>query len=229
MLFYESLSEYQEQELARLQRLAASNLPERGVVAAVLAPAGDAAHPSVNTDVEALAVDSQGIIGDRHRCQSRPSNGRESSLYPRGTLIRQHRHLCIVSRHDCQVLSQQLGVAITPGLLGANMVIDRLDGEAFSLSELPRGTHMLIVPARATTTPRPPLATLVHGVKQQGCGITGHAIAQRYGDRGLVSAFRDCATNNRGIICSVEYPVGSAAVLTAGQGVVFRYPSGVMG
>lgn len=229
MLFYESLSEYRTQELARLQRLEQSNIPERGVIAAVLSSAGDAEAASVNAAVDTLRVDAQGIVGDRHRCHSRPASGRESSLYPRGTIIRQHRHLCVVSRHDCQVLSAHLGVAVTPELLGANMVIDRHDGEAFSLSELPRGTHMLIIPPQAIATPRPPIATLVHAVKQQGCGITGHAIAQRYGDPSLVRAFRACATEHRGIICSVEYPVETAAVLRPGQGVVFRFPSGVVG
>jgi len=229
VLFYKSLSEYRTQELARLQRLEESNIPERGVIAAVLSPAGRADAYAVNAAVEAIEVDSQGIVGDRHRCHSRPTNGREASLYPRGTLIRQHRHLFIVSRHDCQVLSERLGVAVTPALLGANMVIDRLDGAAFSISELPRGTHILVIPPQADTTPRPPIATLVHLGKQQGCGITGHAIAQHHGDPALVRAFRAGSTDNRGIICSVEYPVQPAATLTAGQQVVFRFPSGVIG
>ena len=228
MLFYKSLGEYRAQELARLQRLTESNIPEWGGISAVLAPAGNAQTYSINAAVDALIVDTQGIVGDRHRCHSRPTNGREYSLYPQGTLIRQHRHLCIVSRHDCQLLSERLGVAVTPALLGANMVIDRLDGEAFSLSALPRGTHMLIAPSSSTTPPKPPIATLVHVGMQQGCGITGQAIARHYGDPSLVHAFRAGSTDSRGIICSVEYPVQPAAALRPGQKVAFRFFSGII-
>ena len=167
MRFYENLSAYQRGEMERLRRLGEANIPERGVITAVLLPGegADARQGSasyvVTHPVEEIQVDAQGLVGDRHRCLSRPSSGRESSLYPRGTIIRQHRHLCIVSMQDCRVLSEQLGVPVTPELLGANLVIERRDGEGCSLSELPRGTHLLVVPAGedGAAVPKPPIAT----------------------------------------------------------------------
>lgn len=235
MLFYENLIAYQRGEMERLRRLEAANIPERGIITKVLLPGEGAGQRQgsasyvVTHSVDEVQVDAQGLVGDRHRCRSRPSSGRESSLYPRGTIIRQHRHLCIVSMHDCRVLSEQLGVSVTPELLGANLVIGRCDGEGCSLSELPRGTHLLVVPAGGdgTTVPKPPIATIVHGVKQEGCGITGRAIADRYGDPTLVRRFRQHATGHRGIICSVEFPVEDFAPLRPGLHVVFRFPTAV--
>ena len=234
MLFYTDLTDYIAGQRARLDALAASKIPERGIISRVLAPGPrqdrdtDLAGYSVTHEVEAITLDAQGVIGDRHRGLSHRSTGRESSLYPRRTTIRQHRHLCIVCRHDCRVISEKLGVEVTPELLGANLVIERPDGADFSLSELPQGTHMLVIPEDAEEIPRPPIATIVHQVKQQGCGVTGNAIAERYGDRKLVRAFREHAEDNRGIICSVEYPVETSARLTAGLQIAFRFASGVV-
>ena len=230
MLFYNYLLVYVARQRLRLDALAVSNIPERGVIAGVFAasPERDRSDTySVTHPVDQIEVDALGVMGDRHRCATRGSSGRESSLYVRGTPIRQHRHLCAVSTRDCEVLSERLGVEVTPALLGANLLLDRVDGVDFSLSLLPPGTHLLVLPAGATEVPRPPLATLVHYVRQQGCGITGRAIAERYGDPSLVKRFREVSTHHRGIICSVEHPVQTTAGLRAGLEVVFRFPTAV--
>ena len=233
MIFYKDLQDYILQERARLDALGTLNIPEAGIISRVLAPgpeqhegSGVAQYP-VTREVEELEVDAQGIFGDRHRRLTRPSSGREWMLYPKGVQIRQHRHVCVVSRDDCRVLSERLGVAVTPELLGANLLIDRLDGAPFSLSGLPPGTHLLVMPADAEAVPKPPIATLVHFVKQQGCGITGNAIAECYGDKGLVKAFREQGADHRGLICSIEYPVDQPARLRSGQHVAFKFSSSV--
>lgn len=233
MLFYDDLTHYIAGQRKRIDELQQWKIPELGVISKVLSPGpqqerkNDVAGYSVSHAVEALEVDAQGVIGDRHRGLSHRSGGRERALYPGGTIIRQHRHLCVVCSHDCKVLSEKLGVEVSPELLGANLVIDRADGEDFSLSELPHGTHLLVTPADAEEAARPPIATIVHFLKQKGCGITGSAIAERHGDKSLVRAFREHASHNRGIICSVEFPVQSTARLQAGQRVAFRFPMGV--
>ena len=233
MLFYKDLKEYIAEQRTRLDALGSSKIPQLGVITEVLAPGpqqdkqSDVTGYSVTRAVKVLEVDAQGVLGDRHRGLSRPSSGREGSLYPRSTIIRQHRHLCVVCSHDCRVLSEKLGVEVSPELLGANLVIDRADGQDFSLSELPLGTHLLVLSEHAEEAPKPPIATIVHLLKQQGCGITGSAIAQRHGDRNLVKAFREHATKNRGIICSVEFPVESTAKLRTGQQIAFKFPKGV--
>ena len=231
MLFYKSQAEYIAQEQARLEALHLANIPEVGIISGVfdanpeIDKRSDVVGYSVTRPVDQLEVDGQGIRGGRHRCVTRPASGREKTLYPRTSIIRQHRHLFLVSRHDCQKLSDQLGVEVTPELLGANVVIDRADGEAFSLSELPAGTHLLVIPKDAKVAPKPPIATLVHYAKQQGCGITGNAIAHQYGDKSLTKAFKEASKNHRGIVCSVEYPTEDFASLAIGQKVVFKFSS----
>jgi hypothetical protein len=223
MIFYADLSDYVARQRERLAALETSNIPEIAVLSRVLAPApGREGYPTTR-EVPALEVDALGLLGDRHRVAARGATGREGSLYPRGARIRQHRHLCAVSSHDCAALSEKLGVAVTPELLGANLLIDRLDGAPFSATDLPPATHLLVMPAGATEAPKPPIATLVHFVKQRGCHITGKAIADHYGDPRLVKAFREHARDNRGLICSVEYPVDAPARLRAGQRVALRF------
>ncbi|MEE2960915.1 MAG: hypothetical protein VYA34_09230 [Myxococcota bacterium] len=238
MIFYENLENYIAKERIRLGTLHRANIPEFGVISQIFAAninhdkkthdkKTDPADYSVTHPVAELEVDAQGIVGDRHRCHIRPSTGREYSLYPRGMAVRQHRHLLLVSNYDCKALSEKLGVEVTPQLLGANLVIEREDQQDYSLSELPPGTHMLVLPPDAQGIPKPPLATIVHYVKQQGCGVTGNAIAHRYHDQSLVKAFRNIAANHRGIVCSVEYPGESTARLKAGQKVAFRFSSAI--
>ena len=232
MLFYDSPSHYIAGQRAKLDALATANLPEQGTITKVLAP-GDEQDDSSNHGysvthaVKHIEVDAHGMVGDRHRCLVRPSTGRETSMYPKGTIIRQHRHVLVVCSHDCHVLSQSLGVEITPELLGANVVLDRSDGAAFCLSQLPHQTHLLLMPADADKPPRPPLATLVHVIQQQGCGITGKAIAEHYQDASLTKAFREQSKHHRGILCSIEYPAQTTATLQAGLRVAFRYPRAV--
>ena len=233
MIFYDTLNDYIHQQRQRLDTLFQANIPEVGVISSVFAPSlnqDKTTHREeylVTREVETLSVDAQGVIGDRHRCLSRPSTGRESSLYPRGTPIRQHRHLCIVSSYDCQVLSQKLNVEVTPQLLGANILIDRIDRSAFSISDLPQGAHMLVTPEDAAESIKPPLATIVHVVQQRGCAFTGRTLAYHYGDPILLKAFLDASINHRGIICCVEYPVESEVTLKAGQRIVFKFPTGM--
>jgi hypothetical protein len=233
MIFYDTLNDYIDQEKQRLDVLSQANIPEVGVISSVFAPSlnqDKTTHRDdylVTREVETLSVDAQGIMGDRHRCLSRPSTGRESSLYPRGTQIRQHRHLCIVSSSDCQVLSQKLKVEVTPQLLGANLLIDRIDGDTFSISDLPQGAHMLVTPEDAGESIKPPLATIVHVVQQRGCAFTGRTLAHHYGDPTLLKAFIAASVTHRGIICCIEYPVESEVILKAGQRIVFKFPTGM--
>ena len=73
---------------------------------------------------------------------------------------------------------------------------------------------------------QPPIATLIHYIQQKGCGRTGHAVATAYGDSALTKQFVAHAEHHRGILCSVEYPVESSAVLERGQRVFFKFPMG---
>ena len=58
--------------------------------------------------------------------------------------------------------------------------------------------------------------------------MTGKAIAECYQDTALVRKFRESSKDNRGIICSVEYPVEAPVTLRAGLQIAFRFPSAVV-
>jgi hypothetical protein len=123
-------------------------------------------------------------------------------------------------------LSQRLDVEVTPQLLGANLLIGREDGGDYCISNLPVNTYLAIAHANENEMPTPPVATLSHYVQQKGCSRTGKAVAREYDDAGLTSRFVDEAGFERGILCSVEYPVEKPAVLERGQRLFFKFPVG---
>ena len=233
MLFHDDLADFLASQRKNLQKWETANIPEVGVIRVVLGPNENqdmATNPgghSVTQQVDRLAVDCHGIVGDRHRGLTRPSTGREAPLYKEtGTTIVNRRQLFAVSSYECHLLTESLGVKITPDLLGANLVIDRDDGADYCISEVPLNTYFAIAPPDAVEPPRLPIATLIQYLQQKGCSRTGRAIAKAYGDGSLTKRFVAHAEHRRGILCSVEYPVDSTAFLERGQKVFFRFPMG---
>ena len=232
MLFYDNLPEFIVNEREKLERLTMANLPEVGVVVEVLAPSNNQDSTSdpgylITQPVDRLSIDCDGVDGDRHRGLTRPATGREGPLYKNSAVrIANRRQMFAVSPADCDELSRRLGVEVTPRLLGANLVIGREDGADYSLSAIPLNTYLAIAPADALTQPRPPIATLVHFLRQKGCSRTGRAIAGAHGDSSLIQRFVINSKEHRGILCSVEYPVDTPAILERGQKVFFKFPLG---
>ena len=233
MLFHDDLADFIASQRENLQKWETADIPEVGVIRDVLGPNDDqdmATNPgrhSVTRQVDRLAIDCYGIAGDRHRGLTRPSTGREASLYKEtGTTIVNRRQIFAVSPYECDLLSQRLKVRITPELLGANVVIARDDGADYCISDVPINTYFAITPPDAVEPPRLPIATLIQYLQQKGCSRTGRAIAKEHGDPSLTKRFVAHAEHRRGILCSVEYPVDSPAFLERGQRVFFRFPMG---
>ncbi|MEK6889549.1 MAG: hypothetical protein AABX35_00005 [Nanoarchaeota archaeon] len=231
-MYYPDFKGYLAGEKARLDARQKIDFPNSGVILKVLAhlphrtKEKDRTTYSLTEGANKIQIDNVGVVGDRHYELSRRSTGRESE-YPRGTEIAGGRHIFAVSPYDCQVLTDKLGVEVTPELLGANLVIGREDGGELHLSELPIATRLFIADSNATELPKPPIATLVNYVQQQGCAVTGNAIAEHYRRKELSSSFIQHSKENRGIVCNVEYPVLTRATLQAGQKVFFRFHRGV--
>lgn len=233
MLFYQNATEYLEQEQKRLIKRQGSNLPEEGRIAGLMLPSADLNEDehfprySLTHEVDSIEVDYRGILGERHQAVTRSSGGRELKVYPRGTQIRGHRHLFVSCSADVAELSRRMGLEITAEMLGLNLLIDREDGEDFSITELPVGTMMLLACEDATMPSKPPLATFTSFVKQVGCGVVGKLIADHYGDPSLTSKFREVSKDHRGLLCSVEFPVESTVLLKRNQRIFFRYSQGL--
>ena len=233
MLFYDSLSEFIDKQSEKLEKLKSANIPEVGVVMDVLGPNDNqdiTSNPgghSVTQSVDRLAVDCHGVASDRHRGLTRPSTGREAPLYKNtGASIVNRRQIFVVSPYECTLLSQHLDVEITPQLLGANLVIGREDGEPFSISDVPLNTYFVMAPPDADAPSTPPVATLIQYIQQKGCSRTGRAVAKAYDDTSLTKNFVAHAEHQRGILCSVEYPVDAPVYLERGQKVFFKFPMG---
>ena len=233
MLFYANLSEFIEKQSEKLEKLMTANIPEVGVILDVLGPNdnqdidNNPGRHSVTQSLDRLSVDCQGIAGDRHRGLTRPSTGREAPLYKTtGASIVNRRQIFAVSPYECELLSEQLKVEITLQLLGANLVVGREDGEDFSISEVPLNTYFVIAAPDAKAPSRLPIATLIQYIQQKGCSRTGRAVAKEYNDTALTKKFIAHSQNQRGILCSVEYPVDAPVYLERGQKVFFKFPMG---
>ncbi len=232
MLFYKNAQQYFLEEQKRLVARQSANLPDEGVITKLLLPSPDLnekdhfPYYSLAHDVDSLEVDYRGIVGERHQSVTRISGGRELQAYPPGTEIRSHRHLFMSCSADIAEISHRMGLDITPEMLGLNLVVDRADGQDFTITELPVGTVMLLADEGAPKPSKPPLATFTSFVKQEGCGITGKLIADHYGDPSLTRKFREITKDHRGILCSVEFPVNATVKLIKGQRIFFRYSRG---
>ena len=226
MHIHKNLEHYLGFQKQRHNEILDGNLPERGVISRILAPSGlseekDGEKYLVNHDAEVLEIDRTGIIDDRHNCAYREMNSREKEIFPRRAVIRQHRHLVAISRYDCKVISEAMGTEIDPALMGVNLVIDRKDGKDFSLSSIPFGTYIAI-----GGEPRKQPITLQHHVTQEGCGVTGGAIAETFNNEGLRLEFFKASKKNRGIILGIEHIEGEIQKLTVGQEAHFLFPMG---
>ena len=227
MEFYDNLADMVKGEKARLSSI--SDLPETGVVLAVYEQ-GDNSNSKtsfMNRKVSQLEIDVQGIINDRHRRYSHERTGRERTLYPKGVSLRENRHWFAISPYDAELCSQQMGVEITPEMLGANFLIGAEDNRSFSLSKVPRGTYIVIAPSDSLEAPKPPIATLVVYAKQLPCVYTGNPISEFYGRRELAGRFVEKTKENRGIVGTIEYPVAEPAIIKPGLKVFFKFPKGI--
>lgn len=152
--------------------------------------------------VERLALGLDGIAGDRHGGFERHSSAREP-WYPRGTAIRNGRHLSILSVEDLAEIARRLGVAdVDAASIGANLVIEGIP----RLSMLPRATRLAIGEAAA-----------LHVDDQNApCRIAGRSLARHLDRPDVELAFAREARRLRGVVAAVdragEIAVGDAIV-----------------
>lgn len=160
------------------------------------------------TRVEALDVDHEGIVGERHRGFLRPADVRVP-WFPRGAVIANERALSIVSREELAEIGERLGLErIEPEWLGANLCITGLP----RLSYLPRGTRLFF----------PSGAVLFVTDANVPCRLVGAEVERQAGTKGVHLALRfvGAAKGRRGVVASVDRP----GRLAAGDAVDVRIP-----
>jgi hypothetical protein len=156
--------------------------------------------------VERLALGLDGIAGDRHGGFERRSSGREP-WYPRGTPIRNGRHLSILSVEDLAEIARRLEVpAVDAASIGANLVVEGIP----RLSMLPRGTRLSIGPAAALNVDD----------QNAPCRIAGRSLAKHLDRPDIELGFAKVAQRLRGVVASVD----RAGEIAIGDEIVAHLP-----
>lgn len=144
----------------------------------------------VSRAVPSLDLTFTGIPGHRHAGATREADAR-TPWHKRGTPIVNTRHVSIVSVEECALVAEALGLDfLDPALLGANLVIDGLEG----LTQLAPSTRLQF-PSGATIFVTEPNAP---------CRQPGRRIARAHGDPTLEFAFPKRAMGLRGLVGLVE-------------------------
>lgn len=157
--------------------------------------------------VEALNLQLEGPVGDRHHGFARKSTSREP-WYERGSVISNTRQLSLLSVEELAEVARRMNLAeLRPEWIGGNILIE---GVA-NLSFLPLGTRLHF----------PGGAALMVSEQNGPCRIAGKAIAAHFPDRPeLEFEFPIQAKRKRGLLASVEH----AGVALVGETISIRVP-----
>lgn len=179
----------------------------QGRIVRVMTTVGKGTWEFPTRDADVLAVDLEGIVGNRHRGWTRPADVRVPWI-KRGATIRNTRHLSIVSLEDLAVIAGRLDVeSIDPNWIGANVLVEGFASWSF----MPRGTRLLSVGS----------ACLIVEDQNAPCRIAGKGVQDQVPGRDDIAlAFAKAAKGLRGVVASVEHP----GELRAGAALEARIP-----
>ena len=166
--------------------------PRRGVatvrVAALHVWPADANVP-LPRDV--LDLTWRGAEDDRHAGLTMRSDTRSAHVYAKGTEIRNHRQLSLVSIEELALIAEKLGIdAIEPGLIADNIAL----AGAPDLTSLPRMTRLEFASG----------AVIMTGGVNNPCTIAGRMVARAHGIP--PEKFPKAAWDRRGITGWVDRP-----------------------
>ncbi|MFZ5965283.1 MOSC domain-containing protein [Thalassococcus sp. BH17M4-6] len=141
--------------------------------------------------VQALELDWDGAVGERHRGATRPSCSRMLQQYPRGTEIRNVRQLAIASVEEMADIAARMGLdKIAPEWLGASMVIEGLP----DFSHLPPSSRLQ----------GPDGVMLTVDIQNRPCQLPAREIERAHPGHG--KHFKPAAQGRRGVTAWVERP-----------------------
>ena len=149
-----------------------------------------------------LSFTLEGIEGDRHFGYETVSGGRFTTLYDRGTRVRNNRQWSAISPQEVKEIAKNLGVdsRLTPELLGINLLLDGVE----KLSELPPMSYLVFSPHNNFQPRRQEDVTLVVYGQALPCTIAGKALVEPLGDETLERKFPKAALGYRGTTGWVE-------------------------
>eukprot|EP01133_Synstelium_polycarpum_P027631 gene27631-33386_t len=140
-------------------------LPARKIVGRVSSLFQAPKDSFVTAATDTLDLTFEGIRGDYHAGLTRRSGGREP-WYPRGTEMRNERHISVLAADELAMIAGAMGLAeVKPEWIGANMVVDGIP----SLSMLPPRTLLFFEGG----------VTLKVDGQNAPCKVAGRSIAER--------------------------------------------------
>lgn len=155
--------------------------------------------------VEVLTLDWGGPVGDRHHGETMLSGPRQRKVFDDGTVLRNHRQVCIVDTSELAAIAAALGVpSLAPGVIADNICTSGIPG----LTSLPPMTRMVFDSG----------AVLMLGGENYPCTIAGGLVRSVHGI--APHAFPKAAMGLRGVTGWVERP----GTLVAGDPIELVLP-----
>lgn len=141
--------------------------------------------------VEVAQAKIGGFEGDWHGGLTRPSCGRVTNQYPRGTKIFNARQISILSVEELAATAETMGIpGIKPDWVGANLVLDGVP----DLTMLPPNTRLMFEGG----------ACLTVDLENGPCRFPAEVIEEHYPGKGM--SFAKAAKGRRGLTGWVEKP-----------------------
>jgi hypothetical protein len=141
--------------------------------------------------VDVLELDWGGPVGDRHHGERMASDTRQSTVFTRGTSIRNHRQVSIVDTGELAQIATAMGIPrIDPGVIADNICTEGID----ALTALPRMTRLVFASG----------AVIMLGGPNAPCTIAGGMLERVYGSR--PESFPKAAWGLRGVTGWIEHP-----------------------
>lgn len=138
---------------------------------------------------EVLNLTFAGPEGEDHGGLTRPSCSRVLSQYPRDTVIRNTRQLCVMSAEEIAAIATKMGIdALDPSYMGATMVIEGIS----DFTHVPPSARLQAASG----------ATIVIDMENRPCVLPARGIEEDM--PGCGAAFKAAAKNRRGVTAWVE-------------------------
>ena len=154
---------------------------------------------------QSLALSFAGAEGETHGGLTRPSCSRVLSQYPRDTVIRNTRQLCVMSAEEIAAIAAAMGIdALDPSYLGASLVIEGIS----DFTHVPPSSRLQAESG----------ATLVIDMENRPCTLPAREIEADMPGRG--KAFKPAAKDRRGVTAWVE----REGILTLGERMRLHVP-----
>tara|TARA_R110002012_G_scaffold137488_4_gene292342 strand:- start:5286 stop:5873 length:588 start_codon:yes stop_codon:yes gene_type:complete len=136
-----------------------------------------------------LTLSFAGPEGEDHGGLTRPSCSRVLSQYPRDTVIRNTRQICVMSAEEIAAIAATMGIpALDPAYMGASMVIEGIS----DFTHVPPSSRLQAASG----------ATIVIDMENRPCTLPSREIEADM--PGLGKAFKPAAKDRRGVTAWVE-------------------------